>query len=626
MAADSAARDPVKDLCEEATCSICLEYFKDPVSLECRHNFCRDCVTQCWEKSGTTETFCPQCKERVLQSNLRPNPSLANIVKIAKELSLQGPRRAEGRERVCEKHQEPLNVFCEDDGTFICVVCDRSKELRDNRKIPLGPAARDYKVDLASSAAKDPTGYEITCSVCLEYFKDPVTLECGHNFCQSCVTQYWEKSDTQETSCPQCREKVQQRNLKSNWYLANIIEITKKRPQGQKRAEDQERVCGKHQEPLKLFCKDDGTPICCVCDRSKEHKDHTVIPVEEAAQEYKELMSVRQDILEKEKEKNLIYKAETNKEAQALLKQIEEKMEKTLEESTQVRQFLEEQEKHIQVQMEELKKQITRKRDEHLVLLSRKVSSLESLIQKMKEKCQHPPVELLQDVGSILQRSEEKKIFEKRVAFLPKLKWKVWEFCDLNSGLSAVMKQFRGTLLPKLELQKANVSLDPDTACSYLVVSEDHQRVRWEAKNQDVPDNPERFNPRAYVLGHEGFTKGRHFWEVVVETEGGWSVGVAKKSVRRKGRVTVSPKEGIWALGNWAGSYRAIIHPSNSALSLTGKIKRVRVCLNCDVNQLAFYNADTGDQIYKLSNVPFIGETVVPFFNVGRGGQLKVSL
>uniref|UniRef100_G1KK33 Zinc finger protein RFP-like n=1 Tax=Anolis carolinensis TaxID=28377 RepID=G1KK33_ANOCA len=462
---------------------------------------------------------------------------------------------------------------------------------------------------MASSAAKDPIGYKVTCSICLEYFKDPVTLECGHNFCRSCITQCWKKSVTQETSCPQCREKVQQRNLKSNWQLANIIEITKKLPKGQKRAEDKEKVCGKHQEPLKLFCKDDEIPICWMCDRSKEHKDHTVIPVEEAAQDYKV----------KRKMCNLVKKGDISPKYHdipflstcLLQKQIEEKMEKTLQESTQVRQFLEEQEKHIQVQMEELKKQITRERDEHLVQLSQNVSSLESLIQEMKEKCQHPPVELL----TMLHSHFFCKNIHAPISFSLFLTNVIWEFCDLNSGLCAVMKQFQ-----------ANVSLDPDTACACLVVSEDHQRVRWEAKNQDVPDNPERFNPRAYVLGHEGFTKGRHFWEVVVETEGGWSVGVAKKSVRRKGPVTISPEEGIWAVGNWAGSYRATIHPSNSALYLTEKTKRVRVCLNCAVNQLAFYDADTGDQIYKLSNVPFIGETVVPFFYVGRGGHLRVSL
>uniref|UniRef100_A0A8C0GWS9 Uncharacterized protein n=1 Tax=Chelonoidis abingdonii TaxID=106734 RepID=A0A8C0GWS9_CHEAB len=36
-----AAANPAKTLQDEVTCPICLEYFKDPVSLDCDHNFCR---------------------------------------------------------------------------------------------------------------------------------------------------------------------------------------------------------------------------------------------------------------------------------------------------------------------------------------------------------------------------------------------------------------------------------------------------------------------------------------------------------------------------------------------------------------------------------------------------------
>uniref|UniRef100_A0A8C4Y6N4 RING-type domain-containing protein n=1 Tax=Gopherus evgoodei TaxID=1825980 RepID=A0A8C4Y6N4_9SAUR len=40
-----AAANPAKTLQDEVTCPICLEYFKDPVSLDCDHSFCRACIT-----------------------------------------------------------------------------------------------------------------------------------------------------------------------------------------------------------------------------------------------------------------------------------------------------------------------------------------------------------------------------------------------------------------------------------------------------------------------------------------------------------------------------------------------------------------------------------------------------
>ncbi|CAM5106205.1 unnamed protein product, partial [Eretmochelys imbricata] len=46
-------------------------------------------------------------------------------------------------------------------------------------------------------------------------------------------------------------------------------------------------MCERHQEPLKLYCKEDQIPLCLVCDRSWRHRHHTVVPMEEAIQEYR---------------------------------------------------------------------------------------------------------------------------------------------------------------------------------------------------------------------------------------------------------------------------------------------------------------------------------------------------
>uniref|UniRef100_A0A8D0DNP3 B box-type domain-containing protein n=1 Tax=Salvator merianae TaxID=96440 RepID=A0A8D0DNP3_SALMN len=47
------------------------------------------------------------------------------------------------------------------------------------------------------------------------------------------------------------------------------------------------KLCSQHQEPLKLFCEDDQALLCVVCDKSRGHRGHTVIPKEEAFGEYK---------------------------------------------------------------------------------------------------------------------------------------------------------------------------------------------------------------------------------------------------------------------------------------------------------------------------------------------------
>uniref|UniRef100_A0A670HZG8 Uncharacterized protein n=1 Tax=Podarcis muralis TaxID=64176 RepID=A0A670HZG8_PODMU len=221
----------------------------------------------------------------------------------------------------------------------------------------------------ASGGAVQDLCEEATCSICLECFRDPVIIpECGHNFCRACLIQCWEKSEG-EASCPLCREIIQHRTLIPN------------RPLG---AEGKGRVCEKHQEPLKLFCKEEEAPICVVCHVSKEHKGHEVIPLEEALQEYKvgNLSGEKKSWNLKQMQKR---KAKTCAER-----------EKMVAEFRRLHQFLEEQEKLLLAQMAEVEKEIAAKREERLARLSRELSSLDSLIREMEEKLQEPESELLQ--------------------------------------------------------------------------------------------------------------------------------------------------------------------------------------------------------------------------------------
>ncbi|XP_007176238.2 E3 ubiquitin/ISG15 ligase TRIM25 [Balaenoptera acutorostrata] len=69
-----------------------------------------------------------------------------------------------------------------------------------------------------------PLAEELSCSICLEPFKEPVTTPCGHNFCGSCLDQTWAVQDPPYL-CPQCRTGFQTRpQLHKNTVLCAVVE------------------------------------------------------------------------------------------------------------------------------------------------------------------------------------------------------------------------------------------------------------------------------------------------------------------------------------------------------------------------------------------------------------------
>uniref|UniRef100_L7MZQ7 RING-type E3 ubiquitin transferase n=1 Tax=Anolis carolinensis TaxID=28377 RepID=L7MZQ7_ANOCA len=467
---------------------------------------------------------------------------------------------------------------------------------------------------------------EATCSICLDYFDKPVTTECGHNFCQGCLDQYCGDSET-EVSCPQCRENVQRGSLRHNRLLANFVDITKQlENQGAKVDESEGQVCEKHQEPQKLFCKEDQTPICMVCDKSKEHRDHNVVPVEEAAEEYKDWIYNCLEDLRKEKEMILRHQADTEDRQYLTQDFMKAEEQSTVATFGELQQFLKEQEKFFLAEIEDVMKEFETIGDAHLSRILEERSYVEGFIQELEEQQQLPAIEFLQGVQRIMQRIEGRKTCKNlKFSFPLALKWKSWAVCSTNNFLMGLITDFKDAVLSGQQEQQANITLDPNTAHPQLVLSEDLKSVTWMENCQDLPDNPERFDKYPIVMAREGFTAGRHFWDVIVGSEEEWAVGVASKHVDRKGFFVLLPDRRFWALGKWGGQYMALTSPCNSVLNIKHEPQKIRVHLNYAAGFIVFFNADTGHDLFEFSGLTFAGETLLPFFRVHGKAHLIVS-
>ncbi|XP_039373532.1 butyrophilin subfamily 1 member A1-like [Mauremys reevesii] len=171
-------------------------------------------------------------------------------------------------------------------------------------------------------------------------------------------------------------------------------------------------------------------------------------------------------------------------------------------------------------------------------------------------------------------------------------------------------------------IEEVNVTLDPDTAHPKLVLSEDRKSVKWGGMWQDQSNNPERFDTMFCVLGCEGFTSGRHCWEVEVGDATFWAVGVAREPVRRKGWISRSPEGGIWAVEWWWGQFRALTNPV-TLLPLSRVPKRIRVCLDCELGQVTFIDSGDDTQIFTFPPGSIPGKRIRPWLWV-LGPQLRL--
>ncbi|KAJ8355249.1 hypothetical protein AAFF_G00079820 [Aldrovandia affinis] len=316
---------------------------------------------------------------------------------------------------------------------------------------------------------------ELSCPVCTEIFRDPVVLKCSHSFCKACLQKWWREKGSRE--CPVCRRNSSMEEPLHNLSLKNTCEAFIKE-RSQRATAGSEELCNLHRQTQDCTGTTAGekafNEVKLICDQTAEH-------IKSQAQR-----TERQIKMEFEK-------------LQKFLKD---------EEAARIAALREEEEQKSQMMKEKIEK------------MTEEISSLSEQIRAIEQELGAEDVSFLQSYKDTVKRAQCTLQVPEKVSgalvdvakHLGNLKFRVWE-------------KMLGTV------QYTPVTLDPNTAYPKLSLSEDLTSVRPRDERQQVPDNPERFDKWSCVLGSEGFSSGRHCWDVEVGDEDNWEICPLKVSL-----------------------------------------------------------------------------------------------
>ncbi|XP_078501895.1 E3 ubiquitin-protein ligase TRIM17-like isoform X3 [Lissotriton helveticus] len=460
---------------------------------------------------------------------------------------------------------------------------------------------------------------EATCILCNRFFRNPVSIMCGHIFCKDCITQEWRGSRTQYT-CPKCGKRY--KGALDIWPNAVVGELADLARQFKPEHAAHGRMCQLHMEEFKFFCKNDHAPICPVCRVSKDHSMHSCATIEEAVMDYKARFRVQMDKLKQKKDEMLHLKAAFDKKLKelegidAILHRCENfKYEKPEMISPDIKKYISHFPTHAPVVQELLD-------DSPSIGATSSASSVESVV---------PDLSMPEETDNAAHGEHPSD--DEGLPESPS-----WSHGDMWGNESAVylenMPVAFETSAPLVRRLRHSckspsvfecITMDPNTAHPSITLSEDLRSASRLSTEKHIYPDWWHFDTSACVLGSRGFTEGIHCWNVEVNAPlSSWAIGVALESVKRKESFGLYPSEGVWVLQMEQGYLQANTMPESYLPNHSG-LTQITVCLNCEEGKVVFSNSDTEKHIHTFST-PFFKETVFPFFCLSNDGvHVKVS-
>ncbi|XP_072405953.1 zinc-binding protein A33-like [Chiloscyllium punctatum] len=435
----------------------------------------------------------------------------------------------------------------------------------------------------------------LSCTICAQMYTEPVTLDCGHNFCKGCVLEWWDTGGTgAEVSCPQCGQCFPRRELMPNQLLVTIVaSLRSLNLQDEVDGLGGQR-CLLHGQPARFFCSKDLRLVCPSCPpQGQDRGSSTLIAVEEAYTVCKHKLENSVGFLEKKLEE--FCEAQVSQGIQItktteLVKDLEENIEA---EFSKLHQFLQDQECALTEKLKRESEVLLHSLEGNRRLISKRSSSIERLIDEIKCLIHtEDQNRILMDTKNILQRTD---LHNEPILQPPEL-----NLGEYKGPLQyAAWKQMLSVISPV----PAAMTFDPDTANPGLVLSKDHTMVKRRSRFKQLPESAKRFSFHAAVLGEAGFAWGRHYWELDVDGMAGWIVGVASEMASRHDDVPLTPANGFWTVRLWNGKVHAADGARDSAGSLCcseGRPDRLGLYLDYGEGQLSFYSASDMSHLYTF--------------------------
>ncbi|XP_075388074.1 E3 ubiquitin-protein ligase TRIM69 isoform X3 [Tenrec ecaudatus] len=474
----------------------------------------------------------------------------------------------------------------------------------------------DTITQIYSKAQIQDITQELHCPLCHDWFRDPLMLTCGHNFCQACIQDFWKKH-IKETFCPECKMLCLYNNCTFNIVVEKLVEKIRKLPSIKGNPQ-----CPEHGETLKLFSKLDGKLICFQCKDSRLSvgKSKEFMQISDAVRYFMEELTTHQTQLEVT-HKELQALRNMQKAAIADCKENKLHLQQHISlEFLKLHQFLHGKEKDILSDLQEEGRALNEEMELNLNQLQEQCQLNKEMLGSIQSRMeQQNSFDFLKDITDFLDSLEQgMRVLAPRELITRKLNLGQYK----GPIQYMIWKNMQGTLSPGL----SPLTLDPKTAHPNLVLSKNRTSVWHGDIKQTMPDDPERFDSSVAVLASKGFKSGRWYWEVEVAKKTKWTVGVVKESIIRKGSCPLTPEQGFWLLRlRNQTDLKALDLPSCS-LKLTNSIEKVGIYLDYEGGQLSFYNAASMTHIYTFNST--FTEKLYPYFCpcLNDGGENKEPL
>uniref|UniRef100_A0A8C4E209 FinTRIM family, member 82 n=1 Tax=Dicentrarchus labrax TaxID=13489 RepID=A0A8C4E209_DICLA len=396
------------------------------------------------------------------------------------------------------------------------------------------------------------------------------------------------------------------------------------------------KICPQHQKSLELFCRTDQMCICAICTVS-EHRGHDIVSAEAERGEKQKLLGISQ--------------AEIRQKCQERMKELEEL--KTAVDS--LKNSAQRAMVDSQKMFEDMIRSIERMRSEvsKLIGINEKAAfnQAEALIERLEQEIDElkkkesglkqlystdDHIHFLQNFNYLCTPTDDG--FIPRVTVNPDfsfgavrkavavIKERLEEFGreELLNISKSVNEVPVYTTTESRTLDRRNfcqLKLDPNTAYKELYISESSRKVIRTRDLQPYGDNSERFDSFAQVLCREALSGGRFYWEI--EWSGEFSIGVAYRSISRKGKGSLcllGYNDKSWSLLCSDTGYSAWHNRVDKAINAPHS-PRIGVYLDHTAGVLAFYSISNTMTLLHRFETTFV-EPLYPGFGVGTSVKI----